>query len=81
LRVSIQKAAKSELYSPRLQMDTYDIINDRYVLAVRSDSYHSDLGPIIARSQSGMTLFVEPYDIRDKSNRRIFYSPKLKQLY
>ena len=72
LRVSIQKASKSDLYSARLQMDNYDIINDRYVLAVRSDSYISDLGPIISRSQSGMTLFVEPYDVRDKSNRRIF---------
>ncbi len=71
LRTSIQKASKSDLYSSKLQMDNYDIINDRYVLAVRSDSYHSDLGPIVSRSQSGMTLFVEPYEIRDKSNKRI----------
>jgi len=71
LRISIQKASKSELYSNKLQMDNYDIINDRYVLAVRSDSYNSDLGPIISRSQSGMTLFVEPYEIREKSNKRI----------
>lgn len=72
LRVSIQKAAKSDLYSTKLQLDNYDIINDRYVLAVRSDSYNSDLGPIISRSQSGMTLFVEPYEIREKSNKRVF---------
>ncbi len=72
LRVTVQKASKSELYASRLQMDTYDIINDRYVLAVRSDSYQSELGPIIARSQSGMTLFVEPFEVREKSNRRIF---------
>ncbi|MGZ3787421.1 MAG: endonuclease MutS2 [Bacteriovorax sp.] len=71
LRVSIQKASKTDLYSSKLQMDNYDIINDRYVLAVRSDSYNSDLGPIVSRSQSGMTLFVEPYEIRDKSNKRI----------
>ena len=71
LRVSIQKAAKTELYSTKLQMDNYDIINDRYVLAVRSDSYISDLGPIISRSQSGMTLFVEPFEIREKSNKRV----------
>ncbi len=72
LRVSIQKASKSDLYSNKLQLDNYDIINDRYVLAVRSDSYNSDLGPIISRSQSGMTLFVEPYEIREKSNKRVF---------
>jgi DNA mismatch repair protein MutS2 len=71
LRVSIQKASKTDLYSNKLQMDNYDIINDRYVLAVRSDSYNSELGPIVSRSQSGMTLFVEPYEIREKSNKRI----------
>ncbi|MFA6237313.1 MAG: Smr/MutS family protein [Bacteriovorax sp.] len=72
LRITIQKASKTELYSSKMQMDNYDIINDRYVLAVRSDSYNSELGPIISRSQSGMTLFVEPFEVREKSNRRIF---------
>ena len=71
LRITIQKTARTELYSTKLQMDNYDIINDRYVLAVRSDSYNSDLGPIVSRSQSGMTLFVEPYDVREKGNKRI----------
>ena len=71
LRITVQKAAKSDLYSSKLQMDNFDIINDRYVLAVKSDSYNSDLGPIVARSQSGMTLFVEPYDVREKGNKRI----------
>lgn len=71
LRISIQKAAKTDLYSTKMQMDNYDIINDRYVLAVRSDSYNSELGPIVSRSQSGMTLFVEPFEVREKSNRRI----------
>ena len=71
LRISVQKASKTELYSNRLQLDNYDIVNDRYVLAVRSDSYISDLGPIVSRSQSGMTLFVEPYDVREKGNKRI----------
>lgn len=72
LRVSIQKVSKTDLYANKLQLDNYDIINDRYVLAVRSDSYNSDLGPIISRSQSGMTLFVEPYEIREKSNKRVY---------
>lgn len=71
LRITIQKTAKTEMYSTRLQMDSYDIINDRYVLAIRSDSYNSDLGPIAGRSQSGMTLFVEPYEVREKGNKRI----------
>lgn len=71
LRVSIQKISKSELFSSKLQLDSYDIINDRYVLAIKSDSYNSELGPIVSRSQSGMTLFVEPYDVREKGNKRI----------
>jgi DNA mismatch repair protein MutS2 len=71
LRTIIHKISKTEMYSSKLQMDNYDIINDRYVLALRSDSYNAELGPIIARSQSGMTLFVEPYDVRDKGNKRI----------
>jgi DNA mismatch repair protein MutS2 len=71
LRISIQKVSKTDLYSNKLQLDSYDIINDRYVLAVRSDSYNSELGPIVSRSQSGMTLFVEPYDVREKGNKRI----------
>ncbi len=71
LRVTIQKTAKTDLYSAKLQMDSYDIINDRYVLAVRSDSYQADLGPIVGRSQSGMTLFVEPLEVREKGNKRI----------
>lgn len=72
LRLEIGKIAKDSSFSSRLQFDSYDIINDRYVLAVRSDSYHFDLGPIISRSQSGMTLFVEPHDVREKANRRIY---------
>lgn len=71
LRISIQKISKTDLYSTRTQLDSYDIINDRYVLAVRSDSYNSELGPIVSRSQSGMTLFVEPYEVREKGNKRI----------
>lgn len=71
LRITIQKVAKTDLFSSKLQLDNYDIINDRYVLAVRSDSYNSELGPIVGRSQSGMTLFVEPYDVREKGNKRI----------
>lgn len=71
LRVSIQKISKTDFFSSKLQLDSYDIINDRYVLAIKSDSYNSELGPIVSRSQSGMTLFVEPYDVREKGNKRI----------
>ncbi len=71
LRRSITSSAKNELFSKSLQYNEHDIINDRYVLAIRSDSYNSKLGAIIAKSSTGMTLFVEPYELRDKSNLRI----------
>lgn len=71
LRTTISYSAKQPLYSNILQYSEHDVVNDRFVLAVRSDSYFSDLGPIIAKSTSGMTLFVEPAHMRDKSNKRI----------
>jgi DNA mismatch repair protein MutS2 len=71
LRNSIIRLSKNEPFSSRLQMENFDIVNDRYVLAIKSDSYNSNLGLIIARSQSGMTLFVEPFEMREKSNRRM----------
>ncbi|OUR93041.1 hypothetical protein A9Q84_21290 [Halobacteriovorax marinus] len=71
LRISISKIKREESYSKALQYNEHDIINDRYVLAVRSDSYNSKMGVIVAKSSTGMTLFIEPYSLRDKSNRRM----------
>ena len=71
LRNQITKCSREERYSKALQHTEYDVINDRYVLAVRSDTYNSDLGVIVAKSKTGMTLFVEPYPLREKSNQRI----------
>ena len=48
----------------------FDIINDRYVLPVSSDSYNASYGPIVHRSRSGMTLLVEPPEMRTFSLRR-----------
>lgn len=80
LRTSIIKLSKSEPFSSRLQMDNFDIVNDRYVLAVKSDSYNSNLGLIVARSQSGMTLFVEPFEMREKSNRRMHLLSEIESI-
>jgi DNA mismatch repair protein MutS2 len=71
LRSEIMKSSREDVFSKALQFTEYDVINDRYVLAVRSDSYNSDLGVIVAKSKTGMTLFVEPYPLREKSNLRI----------
>jgi DNA mismatch repair protein MutS2 len=71
LRSQVLRVSQTELYKTRLQLENFDIINDRYVLAIRSDSYQASLGSIVSRSQSGMTLFVEPFELREKSNQRL----------
>lgn len=55
----------------RLQYDSFDIYNDRFVIPLRSDSYNSSIGQIISRSDTGHTLYVEPYQVRELSNRRL----------
>lgn len=80
LRNSITRVSKTDLYANKLQLDTFDIINDRYVLAIRSDSYNAELGPIVARSNSGMTLYVEPYEVRERSNKRIHLLAEIDSL-
>lgn len=71
MRQLVLQLAKSELYSQSLAFDQYDVINERFVLAVRADHYTSRHGAILSRSQSGQTLFVEPFVIRDEANARI----------
>lgn len=48
----------------------FDIINDRYVLPVSSDHYNSSYGPIVHRSRTGLTLLVEPYELKPFSQKR-----------
>lgn len=48
----------------------FDIINDRYVLPVPSDRYTSSYGPIVHRSRTGMTLMVEPVELKAFSIKR-----------
>lgn len=73
LRNKISQLAKSDLFSKSLAFDQFDIINDRFVLAIRSDSYNSQLGQIISKSASGLTLFVEPIEIKALSTLRLEY--------
>jgi len=63
-----------------LQYNSYDVHYDRFVVPVRSDSYRSDLGLIVSRSESGSTLFVEPYEVRDACNRRLELIAKIDEI-
>ncbi|HLW57311.1 MAG TPA: Smr/MutS family protein [Bacteriovoracaceae bacterium] len=63
-----------------LQFNSFDVHYDRYVVPVRSDSYRSDLGMIISRSDSGQTLFVELTATREMCNRRMEINAKIDEI-
>lgn len=63
-----------------LQFNSFDVHYDRYVVPVRSDSYRSDIGMIISRSDSGQTLFVELTEIRELCNRRMEINAKIDEI-
>lgn len=70
---SIRKSINEALgtYSSQVQFDSYDIINDRYVIPIKSDSYTSSIGQIISRSDSGNTLYVEPISLKTHNYKRL----------
>ncbi len=80
IRQQIQQIANSTTYSDVLQFKEHDVLNDRFVLAVRSDSYQSLLGPIVAKSSTGMTLYVEPPALKDKGNTRIQLLAQIEEI-
>lgn len=57
--------------SNSIQYSNIDIINDRYVIPIKSDHYTKKHGHIISRSESGQTLFVEPINIKNSNYRRL----------
>ncbi|MFW5871923.1 MAG: MutS-related protein, partial [bacterium] len=71
LRDYLNTLANNSSLSNKLQFKGHDIINDYYVLAIKSDSYHSSIGRIRARSETGQTLYVEPHGAKELSRQRI----------
>lgn len=68
LRVRLSKISNAWANDEVLQQNEYDILEDKFVLPVRSDRFNSQLGKIIYRSNSGNTLFVEPFALRQLTN-------------
>ena len=62
-----------------LQNDQHDIINDRYIIVVKSDSYRANLGRIISRSARFKTMYVEPPPMREFSDKRMLLMSKLQE--
>ncbi|MBI2520366.1 MAG: hypothetical protein HYV97_08105 [Bdellovibrio sp.] len=71
LRNLVQTYSRQEPFDSAMQFQSYDVVNDRFVLPVRADAYRSSMGPILARSSSGHTLFVEPFGMKEEANKRI----------
>lgn len=71
IRRTLQGLMSDSQWGQRLQFGSFDLINDRYVLPVKSDSYQSSLGQIVSRSDSGQTLFVEPIKIKGMNLSRL----------
>lgn len=80
IRKTIQEWINVPGNQKTLQFNNYDVHYDRYVVPVRSDSYRSDIGLIVSRSESGNTLFVEPFEVRDACNRRLELIAKIDEI-
>ena len=80
IRRTVQDWINNPQNAKVLQYNSYDVHYDRFVVPVRSDSYRSDLGLIVSRSESGSTLFVEPYEVRDACNRRLELIAKIDEI-
>lgn len=70
IRNTLAQLRNSDEFQKALQFAGHDIINDKYVLPIKSDNFSSKLGSIVARSESGRTLYVEPVKIRDFNRQR-----------
>lgn len=80
IRKTVQEWINEPAHSKLLQFNSYDIHFDRYVVPVRSDSYRSEIGLIVSRSETGSTLFVEPFIVRESCNRRLELIAKIDEL-
>ena len=69
LRSGLAKISRAWVSDDLLQSDSYDILDDHFVLPVRSDRYTSNLGRILYRSNSGNTLFIEPPQLKSLTNQ------------
>lgn len=71
IRHILNASFNSQELKNKLQFNSIDIVNDRYVVPIKSDSYQSKLGQIIGRSESGNTLFIELHSVGQLNFKRI----------
>lgn len=80
LRRTINEMSRSESWRDLLQYDGFDVMDERYVLPIRTDSFRVGLGLIVGRSDSGQTLFVEPYVCREMAHKRLEILSRIKEI-
>lgn len=80
IRSTLSHLRNSEHYQSALQFSGHDIVNDKYVLPIKSDHFSSGLGVIVARSESGRTLYVEPGKVRALNSERFETLLKIDQI-
>lgn len=80
IRSHLSKAIHHEEYASALQFSSFDLINDHYVIPLKSGSYQAHLGQIISRSESGHTLYVEPTHIMQMNQKRLEYVVQIQEI-
>lgn len=79
-RKEINETMRKKDFQDALQFNNYDVLNDHFVLPIRTDSYKSHLGYIIDRSETGQTLYVEPPELRDLAIQRLSLINKIREI-
>lgn len=80
LKDTIATLFKSPQYKNVVQFEGQDYIHDHFVIPVKSDHYNTSLGPIISRSNTGQTLYVEPLPVRQLSQKRFTVLNQIDQV-
>jgi DNA mismatch repair protein MutS2 len=62
IRAQLKRFQSNNSSKNLLQFEGHDVIDNFYVLAIKSDSYNNSIGKIISRSESGNTLYIAPYE-------------------
>jgi DNA mismatch repair protein MutS2 len=79
IKNQIQHLIRSYDQEGLLQNNSYDIMNDHFVLFVRADHYRHQLGSILHHSNTGQTLYVEPHEIKDLVQQRMMKRAELEE--
>ena len=71
IRSILSKSIHHDEISSALQFSSFDLINDHYVIPLKSGAYKAEFGQIVSRSESGHTLYVEPTQIQNLNQKRL----------